>query len=258
MKATIEYNSTTYNIDLSCALDLSIELQGNQNNPIAWYLSEPSILPVKVGDWVGEVKSGSSSTNFNTITVNPHAHATHTECLGHITFEKYSINDHLKDFFFLSQLVSVFPEYQDKEQDQVITLEQIESLWVDKGQSAFIIRTLPNNCDKKSRKYSHTNPPYLSWEAAQFLKQKGIKHLLVDLPSVDKENDDGALLAHRAFWNITQIDPLNANARLDATITELIYVEDKIKDGFYFLNLQVASIANDASLSRPVLFKIEQ
>lgn len=257
MKATIEYKGTNYTIDLSCALDLSIELQGNQNNPIAWYLSSPSIVPVKDGDWVGEVKSGNSSTNFNTITVNPHAHATHTECLGHITLEKYSVNDHLKDFFFLSQLVSVHPESLTDQSDQIITADQIKSHWVDHGQSAFIIRTLPNSEDKKSRKYSHTNPPYLSWEAAHFLKQKGIKHLLVDLPSVDKEKDNGALLAHRAFWNITHINPLNTTARLEATITELIYVDQSIKDGFYFLNLQVAAIANDASLSRPVLYKIE-
>ncbi len=256
MKASIEYNQKHFKIDLSKAMDISITLQANDNNPVAWYLSKPSIEPVVIGDWVGQVKQGKSATNFNNILVNPHAHTTHTECLGHITREFYSLNDHLKEFFFYSQLVSVTPSFHHAD-DQVITLEQIQNLWQDKGQKAFIIRTLPNGIEKKGRKYSHTNPPYIDREVAQFLKLKGVDHLLVDLPSVDKEIDNGALLSHRAFWNVEDIDVLNSDARLSATITELIYVPDTIKDGFYFLNLQVAAISNDASLSRPVLFEIE-
>ena len=52
--------------------------------------------------------------------------------------------------------------------------------------------------------YSNTNPPYLLDAAANYLKEKGIKHLLIDLPSVDKEKDNGKLLAHNAFWNTTK------------------------------------------------------
>ena len=79
---------------------------------------------------------------------------------------------------------------------------------------------------------------------------KGVEHLLIDLPSVDKERDAGALLAHRAFWNV------DGKMRKQATITEFIYVSNTIEDGTYFLNLQVAPFENDASPSRPVLYKI--
>jgi kynurenine formamidase len=41
-----------------------------------------------------------------------------------------------------------------------------------------------------SRKYSHTDPPFFE-DAALFLHESGIKHLLIDLPSVDKEKDEG-------------------------------------------------------------------
>ncbi len=71
------------------------------------------------------------------------------------------------------------------------------------------------------------------------------------MPSVDKEKDDGALLAHKAFWNYPE------KPRLNATITELIYVRNKVKDGSYILNLQVANFNNDAAPSRPVLYEIE-
>ena len=38
--------------------------------------------------------------------------------------------------------------------------------------------------------------------------------------------------------------------------SELIFVENKIKDGNYILNLQVASFNNDAAPSRPIIYKI--
>ena len=44
--------------------------------------------------------------------------------------------------------------------------------------------------------------------------------------------------------------------QLDATITEFIYVPNKVQDGAYFLNLMVAPFENDATPSKPVLFEI--
>ena len=79
-----------------------------------------------------------------------------------------------------------------------------------------------------------------------------VKHLLIDLPSIDKEKDEGALLAHKAFWNYP------VTPRLDAFITELIYVPNEIKDGLYLLNIQIAPFETDAAPSRPILFKIQQ
>jgi hypothetical protein len=67
--------------------------------------------------------------------------------------------------------------------------------------------------------------------------ESGIQHLLIDLPSVDKEKDEGKLLAHKAFWNVTDVNDLNLDARLEATITEMIYVPDNVADGSYLLNL---------------------
>ena len=73
------------------------------------------------------------------------------------------------------------------------------------------------------------------------------------MPSVDKEQDEGKLLAHKAFWNVKDVNNLNDDARLNCTITELIYVPNEITDGTYLLNLQIASFENDASPSKPIL-----
>lgn len=249
MKATIN----NFQIDLSKPIDISIPLSNTDKNPIAWYIEKPEIEPVRFGDWVGKVSEG-SSTNFNNIFFNPHGHGTHTECLGHITREFYSINQCLKQFFFTAELISIEPE--NVNDDLVITKHQIEKALKGKNLEAIVIRTLPNLQTKKSTNYSKTNPPYLAEEAATYIREIGIQHLLIDLPSVDREEDEGKLLAHKAFWNVNDVNNLNADARLNCTITEMIFVEDEIQDGSYFLNLQIASFENDASPSKPILYKI--
>lgn len=249
-----------FKIDLSKPIDISIPLTNTDENPIAWYIDKPVIEPVVFGDWVGKVSLGKSSTNFNNIYFNPHGHGTHTECLGHITREFYSINQVLKQFFFMARLVSVVPEIRGE--DLVITKDQIQEALG--GYSPFavateaiIIRTLPNFKIKKSLKYSNTNPPYLDEAAARFICDSGISHLLIDLPSVDKEHDGGELRAHKAFWNVKDVNDLNVDARLESTITEMIFVGDEVKDGSYVLNLQIASFENDASPSKPVLYDVQ-
>ena len=247
MIATIQYRSRYYKIDLSKPLDISIPLQASKANVNAWYLKEPIIEPVKNGDWIGSVAQG-AEVNFNNIWFNPHAHGTHTECVGHITKTVHSINKNLKQFFFLAEVVTVAPE--QLEDDFVISKKQIQSALGNKKRDAIVLRTLPNTKEKLSRQYSNTNPTYLLEDAAIYLKEKNIKHLLIDLPSVDKEKDEGKLLAHNAFWKTKE------KLRLDATITELIYVPNNVKDGTYILNLQIAPFENDASPSKPVLYKI--
>ncbi|SKB59648.1 Kynurenine formamidase [Salegentibacter holothuriorum] len=246
MKTSIELNKKTYQTDLSKPLDISIGLRGDEKNPIAWYLDAPKINPVKDGDFIGKVSEG-ASVNFNDIQFNPHAHGTHTECVGHISREFYSINQTLKTFFFLSKLISVEPEIRGE--DKVISEAVLKEKIQPNETEALIIRTLPNFREKQTKKYSHTNWPYLSEEAAIYLRNCGIKHLLIDLPSVDKEKDGGKLLAHKAFWDYPK------KTRFDATITELVYVPNSIEDANYLLNLQIASFENDASPSKPVLYK---
>jgi hypothetical protein len=60
----------------------------------------------------------------------------------------------------------------------------------------------------------------------------------------------------QSFWNVTDVKILNADARINATITELIFVEEKVLDGSYLLNLTIASFENDASPSKPVLYAL--
>lgn len=248
MIAIIKHNSRNYKIDLTKPLDISISLKSGDKNVNAWYLGPPKITPHEEDGFVGKVSEG-APVNFNDIWFNPHSHVTHTECLGHITEAFHSVNQKLKKFFFLAEVITVAPEQEGE--DFVISEKQIKYALGNKKRQAVVIRTIPNLGDKRSKKYSDTNPTYLTEAAAQYLVKKGVEHLLIDLPSVDKERDGGELLAHKAFWN------MNGKPRTKATITEFIYVPNPVEDGTYFLNLQVAPFENDASPSRPVLYKIE-
>jgi len=246
MIATIEHLKGTFKIDLSNPIDLAMPLRAGEQNANAWYRPAVTMEPVRMGDWVGDVSKG-GAVNFRDIWFNPHAHGTHTECVGHISKEFYSINESLKQFFFLAKLITISPE--SHEGDLVITEQQLKTA-MSSDCEAIIIRTLPNDDSKLIRHYSNSNPPYLHYLAAELLCKNNVQHLLLDLPSVDREQDEGKLLAHRAFWNYP------TQTRINATITELIYVDNSITDGNYLLNLQIAPFENDATPSKPVLFKL--
>ncbi|MFD1161008.1 MULTISPECIES: cyclase family protein [Hwangdonia] len=247
MIATIQYKSKKLQIDLTQPIDISMPLRASKDNVNAWYVDPPKIEPATDGEWIAAVKEG-ACINFNNINFNPHAHGTHTECVGHITEEMHSINQNLKQFFFFAEVLTVAPE--KLKGDFVISKKQLQFAIGNKKRDAIVLRTIPNTNEKLSAQYSHTNPPYLLEDAAIYLREKGIKHLLIDLPSVDKEKDDCQLLAHNAFWNT------KGKLRLNATITELIFVPNHVADGTYFLNLQIAPFENDATPSKPVLYKI--
>ena len=247
MKATLKLGQDVVTVDLSKPLDISIPIKAQKGKARAWYIDAPEVWPVKLGEWVGSVKAG-ASVNFNNVYFNPHAHGTHTESVGHISEAFHSVHNLLKKYFYWAEVISVEPE--NKKGDLVISEKQLKNVLKGKTPEAIVIRTLPNLASKKTKKYSHSNWPYLEENAAIYLRTLGVQHLLIDVPSVDKEKDEGKLLAHKAFWDYPD------NTRFEATITEFIFVNNSIIDGSYLLNLQTASMVNDATPSRPILYPI--
>jgi len=246
MEITLTHKGSTYQVRLHEPEDISLPLIAGEHQVCAWYLPPAAMEPVRMGDWVGDVRRG-AGVNFRNVYFNPHGHCTHTETCGHIALEQFPVVQHFRDFFSFAQLVSIAPEQRNG--DAVISRVQLENACPD-PEEALIIRTLPNAAAKKTRNYSNTNPAYMDADAAHWLREKGVKHLLIDTPSVDREEDGGKLLSHHAFWNYPE------QPRLDCTITELVFVPDTTADGLYFMNLQVAAFMNDAAPSRPLLFTL--
>ena len=265
----VEINNRAYKIDSGNPIDISIPLIFNGAQPNAYGAEPATATACETGGLIGDTRRG-GSCNFEQVKFIPHCNGTHTECAGHITDERIFVYQSLRDSLIPVALVSVLTEnaFQTEEtypvklnaEDRLITkkilrnrLENTDANWLD----ALIIRTLPNDASKKSRAYMEHPAPFFSTEAINYISEKGVKHLLVDMPSIDRAFDAGKLSNHRIFWNIApKSRSLDEASLIHNTITEMIYVPNEIEDGAYILNLQIASFAADASPSRPLLFKI--
>ncbi len=248
MKTKIEIGKDVLTVDLSKPIDISIPIRNNEGVN-AWYVDHSKIEPQQLGDWVGSTEKG-AAVNFNQIQFNPHSHGTHTESIGHILSNAPSINKVLNQYFFRASLITITPIQEGE--DFKITKEVLKKALVDTViHEALIIRLTPNTENKKAVDYSNTNWPYFTKEAIQFLVDHNVIHLLVDTPSIDKEKDGGKLEAHHTFWQTDR------KRRIEATITELVFIADAVEDGGYLLNLQVAAFENNAAPSRPILFKFD-
>jgi kynurenine formamidase len=266
MIISIKNGGRTFEID-DRPIDISIPLRFNGEQPNAYGVEKASSKACESGDLVGDTRRG-GSCNFEQYTLIPHCSGTHTECVGHITKERISVRDCLKDVFIPAMLISVMP-VNDKSNDLIISkglVEQgLQNIQNPQSQipnpksragDALVIRTLPNDDSKLTRAYTDDIPPYFTTEAMEYIIELGIKHLLVDMPSIDRIYDEGKLANHRIFWNVEPGSfELNEDTRINNTITELIYVPNEVEDGNYLLNLQIAPFESDAAPSRPVIFK---
>ena len=124
--------------------------------------------------------------------------------------------------------------------------------------AALVVRTLQNG-EGPLLAYRGSSPaPYLTRQAAAWLVERGIKHLVLDLPSADRAADGGRLTAHRTFFGLPPGSRKAREAmRPDSSITELAYIAAEIKDGFYLLDLQIPPFLTDAAPSRPLLYSAQ-
>jgi kynurenine formamidase len=235
-------------------VDLSIPITNHTDNVNAWHCEPVKIEPVVAEGFIGDVNQG-APVNFRNITINPHGNGTHTECVGHISKENITINQCLNEFHFIGQVVSISPTEMWNDEfnttDWVITKNSIlENFQPANDTKVLIIRTLPNLEEKMVHQYSNTNPAYFDTEAMEFINQMGIEHLMVDLPSVDREMDHGKLACHHIFWNYPK------QPSKHKTISELLYIPTILSNGTYLIHLQIISLESDASPSKILAHKI--
>jgi hypothetical protein len=176
----------------------------------------------------------------------------------------------LRDCFIPATLITIRPvkathtadryDPPKAEADFLITRNALEEALME-GSPDFlrglIIRTLPNGAAKISRRYAENPPPFFSLEAMQYICELEIKHLLADIPSVDRMADESKLSAHRIFWNVPpRSRKLSDDVFIDKTITEMIYVPNDVSDGLYLANIQIPNFVADAAPGRIFLFPV--
>ena len=268
IKVTIDIAEQKFLARFDQAISLAIPVRFNDAQPACFGSAPATASPLQAGSFIGDVQRG-GSCNVPVLTLNPHCNGTHTETVSHVVSESIT-PAHIAPTLVPCTLLTVKPgvaattseQYRPplNPHDTVITANMLKKCLADADAnflSALVIRTLPNTDAKLSMDYH--DAPFFTREAMQYLLSKGVEHLLVDFPSIDRMNDDGHLTAHHLFWNLEEDSHrLRDGARTHCSVTELIYVPDSVEDGRYLLSLQVTAFALDVSPSRPLLIPIKQ
>jgi arylformamidase len=274
MQAELNFGGQKVRVALDRGVSLAIPVEFTGNGPRHFGAPPPQAMPWSVPGFSGSVATG-ASCNCSTLSLIPHCQMTHTESVAHLTRETGDAWRVVPRGLLPAVVVSVSPEParetaestdpQPWGTDVLITQRRLRAAWPMAGAGkktmiepvAAIIRTLPNDAAKRSRDYTDIVPPYLTREAMQWLVEKRIEHLVVDLPSVDRTHDEGRLVGHRLFFGL----PPGSSARGDAarsraTITELAFIPDEVADGPCMLSLAVPALGGDAVPCQPIVYPI--
>ena len=270
MKIELAIEEQLYSADLSQGNSIAITLIPNGEQPNHFGAPECASETLVAGSFIGDTKRD-GSCNAKQLSIIPHCNGTHTESVSHIVNQLIPVYQSIEHSLFPCILLSISPEIAKEtnenylpffdDDNRVITKKQLEERlinYTDEQLQGLVIRTSPNPENKKIKIYDKKNyPTYLTNDAMKYLVERKINHLMVDFPSVDKMYDDGMLSNHRMFWNVKLDDKdLSSDSLINKTITEMIFVDDEINDGFYLCNLQIPEIETDAVPSRPVLYKL--
>lgn len=276
MQISISLDEQQYLVNTDFAFSTAIPLNFNHQQPnhFAAYTAQKKAMAVD--KFIGDTEQG-GSCNVNELSLNPHCNGTHTETIRHICDQESPLSLPISAIeippLMPCALITITPENGIKSGEEYTPALQANDLLITRNLLAsklapfsnaqlqsVAIRTLPNNAEKCVAVYSKDNQPaFFSREAIHYLNERGVQHLLVDIPSIDRLHDDGLLTCHHLFWQVieSQHQP-TTNSLVNKTITEMAYFEEQIGDGFYFINLQIPAFVNDAAPSRPVLYAAKQ
>lgn len=267
MEMNIAVGKKRYAVNTAQPLDISIPVRFDGGGLSAFSAPPPRKAAHAAEGFIGDVTQG-GSCNCDVLTFAPHLSGTHTECVGHIISEPMAAYTVVRESLIPATLITVKPDTRGSDtyipkrrrDDPLITREAVfrALLGCDADfLTALVVRTLPNGPEKLTQNYGASCPPFFSLEAMDYLVSCGVRHLLVDVPSIDRLDDEGKLSNHHIFWNV---QPGSRQADIksfaDRTVTELVYVPDTIGSGIYMLDLQVAPLMSDAAPSRPLLYGV--
>lgn len=274
MQLNFEHRTQRYQCVTEDAVSIAIELDFAGPQPNHFGVERASSTVLKLDGFVGRTADG-GSCNVQNLKLVPHCNGTHTETVGHIVDQDVWVGRTAINPIMVGVLISVTPQLGGKTgesyrpelqaSDWVISSKQVleavgKVCAVEEVlPQALIVRTLPNGADKCSREYSSKSaPPFFTVEAIEAINSLGIDHLLVDVPSIDRMNDDGLLTNHHLFWSVPeQTHALTESTKRNKTITEMIYVADEIADGLFGLSIQVPALNTDAAPSRPIVMPLK-
>ena len=271
MKITCHIDNRPFQADLSSPVEVSMLQSFDEEQPQFFAVPLASSLAVEGGGFIGDTARG-GSCNVRELHLTPHCNGTHTESIAHICNDAPMIHEVLREVLVPATLLSVpvVPAITSGENytpspgedEQVITAKNLRKTLAEIDEAflqALLLRTLPNEISKQTRNYDTQQAPYFSTEAMQLIGELPVKHLIVDLPSLDRSNDGGLLSNHRLFWRVPGgVKEPQKDSRPDRTISEFAYFDDSIVDGSYLAAIQIPPFSNNAAPSRIFIYPIEK
>lgn len=250
---------------LGQATSLARLLDFDRPHPRAFGAPRATTSAFTAGAFNGDVARG-ASCNCRSVTLIPHCNGTHTETVAHLTREALPPGGIVPLEPLPALLVSVAPlpaarsdESSDpapRPEDPLVTAAALRRAWPAEwppdlpSPRVLVIRTGAFDDDAV--------PPYLSLEAARLVVERGIEHLVLELPSVDRVDDEGRLAGHRVLFGLPAGSTRLADAtRASSTVTELASVPAACRDGPCAVQLQLTAWTGDAVPSRPVHFALD-
>jgi kynurenine formamidase len=243
-------------VDFDAATSLALPLDFDQAQPQHFGAPPATSQPFRSGTFAGEVARG-ASCNCRRITLVPHCNGTHTESASHLTVQQRPLYEIVPAGPIPAILLTVPPAHHSASAeasdpapqgaDRLITRGGLLAAWRNAGNPprALLLRT--------GTRWDEREPPYLSSQLVDELVARGIEHLVTDLPSIDRLEDDGRLTAHRIFFGLPQRSSDLAQAsRGQCTITELARFPASLQDGPCAVQLQIPAFGGDAVPSRPL------
>jgi kynurenine formamidase len=234
--------------DGAAPISIGTPLGDPDHSPRAFGLPPTTVRPFTAGSFVARLAAG-APINCDILEIAPHGAGTHTETARHASDAGPSLAALGPRPLRLALLVTVAPDAGPV--DHIVRAYAVEAAaapFAAAAPSALIVRVLRDGLDHVD--FSGQNPPFFDPRIVAFLDELGVVDLLTDLPSVDREEDGGALAFHRAFWGISDAGV----ARPDRTITEMAALPPTLADGLYLLAQAPLALVNDASPTAPALF----
>ena len=243
-------------------VNVSRTIDPNRSSSGAFYLDKPSSETVEFpGQFIGDVDRGGSCT-VSYLTFCPH-NVTHIETSAHVLSPDCSpptVAD-LENAALIGKLFLIDLTHLDTSYTAKIEVEHVKPHLdtLDQQINFIAIKTksseLPETFDFSGRGFMALNQ-----EAAQYMhdfKCQGqhVSGLVLDLPSIDQESDEGKLLAHRAWFGLPSSGHL-ADDQEKRSLIELAYFNE-LAQGYYNIHISPPNFRTDAAAVGVHLQKID-
>ena len=129
-------------------VDISLPLDPHGPQPNAYGAPPASAKPYSGDGFTLDTQQG-GSCNCEVLQVTPHCNGTHTESVGHITWERFPLSAvQILPFLFCS-VISVAPKGREIRAE---AFERALAVIPAAHLEALVVRTLPNDASKRTRR----------------------------------------------------------------------------------------------------------